>query len=282
MCAVRSLTRALMRGDTDAAAPHIPALLAPTLAAAASPLMPDLCNLAKGCSVMMAQAPLSADLLAELIRRLRELGASPSWHLRGCTLPPIQLIAYRSQFATPASDHRSAVRELLLSLLADARQEVREAAVPIYSGFIRIHGEAERRRAFEWAMDRLKRGKGVNGRGVVPNGDAATRHGGVLALAALVMLAPYDVPHWLPQVLDVLAGYSNEPQARCRCCCAPTGRVPDLPPSDRAQPIKAAVTKAFADFRRTHTDNWVAHRERFTPEQQEILSDMVVVPSFYA
>ena len=60
----------------------------------------------------------------------------------------------------------------------------------------------------------------------------------------------------------------------------PRGVAPTSLP--RAQPIKAAVTKAFADFRRTHTDNWVAHRERFTPEQQEILSDMVVVPSFYA
>ena len=32
------------------------------------------------------------------------------------------------------------------------------------------------------------------------------------------------------------------------------------------------MTKAFADFRRTHQDNWAAHRERFTAEQQEILS----------
>jgi proteasome activator subunit 4 len=87
----------------------------------------------------------------------------------------------------------------------------------------------------------------------------AERHAGVLALAALVMLAPYGVPEWLPQVLDRLASFANQPQ-----------------------PIKAAVTKSFADFRRTHQDNWAQHKQRFTEEQQDVLSDMVVAPSFYA
>ena len=51
----------------------------------------------------------------------------------------------------------------------------------------------------------------------------------MLALAALVSLAPYDVPCWLPALLERLAGYFNAPQ-----------------------PIKGVVTKAFADFKRTH------------------------------
>ena len=38
----------------------------------------------------------------------------------------------------------------------------------------------------------------------------------------------------------------------------------------------------FADFKRTHQDNWASHRERFTPEQQDLISDMLVSPSFYA
>jgi proteasome activator subunit 4 len=81
----------------------------------------------------------------------------------------------------------------------------------------------------------------------------------VLALAALVSLAPYDVPCWLPALLERLAGYFNAPQ-----------------------PIKGVVTKAFADFKRTHQDNWAAHKERLTYEQQELISDMLISPSFYA
>ena len=81
----------------------------------------------------------------------------------------------------------------------------------------------------------------------------------MLALAALVSLAPYDVPCWLPALLERLAGYFNAPQ-----------------------PIKGVVTKAFADFKRTHQDNWASHRERFTAEQQDLISDLLVMPSFYA
>ena len=81
----------------------------------------------------------------------------------------------------------------------------------------------------------------------------------VLAVSSLVMLAPYDVPSWLPEVIELLAAFHNEPQ-----------------------PIKGCVSQAFADFKRTHQDNWAAHRERFTPEQQDLISDMLVSPSFYA
>ena len=48
------------------------------------------------------------------------------------------------------------------------------------------------------------------------------------------------------------------------------------------QPIKTTVTKTFAEFKRTHQDNWAAHKQRLTMEQQDLLSDMVVAPSFYA
>ena len=157
---------------------------------------------------------------------------------------------------------------------------MREATAPIYSGFVRLHGTAERARAERWAARQAARAS-------LPE-----RHGGVLALAALVSLAPYDVPCWLPALLERLAGYFNAPQ-----------------------PIKGVVTKAFADFKRTHQvrvrvrvrvrvspslglglgypnpnpnlnpnpnqDNWAAHKERLTYEQQELISDMLISPSFY-
>ena len=46
--------------------------------------------------------------------------------------------------------------------------------------------------------------------------------------------------------------------------------------------VKGTVTKAFADFKRTHQDDWAAQREKLTPEQQELISDTLISPSFYA
>ena len=45
---------------------------------------------------------------------------------------------------------------------------------------------------------------------------------------------------------------------------------------------QATVTSTIAEFKRTHQDNWAAHKQRLTLEQQELLSDLVVAPSFYA
>lgn len=167
--------------------------------------------------------------------------------------------AYETYHTCAHRTHRTAPRHtaphpphrtggpLLTAPASPPASQVREATAPIYSGFVRLHGTAERARAERWAARQAARAS-------LPE-----RHGGVLALAALVSLAPYDVPCWLPALLERLAGYFNAPQ-----------------------PIKGVVTKAFADFKRTHQDNWAAHKERLTYEQQELISDMLISPSFYA
>jgi hypothetical protein len=60
-------------------------------------------------------------------------------------------------------------------------------------------------------------------------------------------------------VLDRLGNFANEPQ-----------------------PLKAAVARTFAEFKRTHQDNWAAHKLRLTIEQQEMLADSAVAPHWYA
>ena len=67
------------------------------------------------------------------------------------------------------------------------------------------------------------------------------------------------MPGWLPDVLERLSNFFGEPQ-----------------------PIKGTVMRAFSNFKRTHQDNWAAHKMRFTPEQLDLISDMLVAPSFYA
>ena len=65
---------------------------------------------------------------------------------------------------------------------------MREASAAILGGFVRLHGPAERVKTLKWARARTKKGR-----------PAAARHAGALALVALVQLAPYDVPAWLPE-----------------------------------------------------------------------------------
>ena len=162
--------------------------------------------------------------------------------------PAPQLLAYRGQFVEGGEAHTSATRGLLQGLMLDPQQEVREAAAAVLSGFVRLHGPSERALALEWVQQRVRRGAPLS-----------ERHAGVLTLASLVMLEPYEVPGWLPPVLEKLSSFFREPQ-----------------------PIKGAVSRTFADFKRTHQDNWAAHKLRFTSEQQDIISDMLDPPSFYA
>ena len=119
----------------------------------------------------------------------------------------------------------------------------------MYAGTVRLRVPAERARA-------LAPGREAN---AADQAALPERHGGVLALAALLRLAPYDIPPWLPRRDRAARAFVAAPQ-----------------------PIKGTVTKAFADFKRTHQDDWAAQREKLTPEQQELISDTLISPSFYA
>jgi len=242
------LRHCLKIGRPQSCSAHLPPLLPVVLFAAASAQPPDLSNFGRSVAVLLAQSPMSQALYDALVSAVSAIASSQSWHLRGCLLPLLKLLVYRGQFIEPRGVYRSRLADLLLRLLADAQQEVREATMPLVSGFVRLHGASARRQVLAWAVQRTRK-----------SAPLAELHAGVLGLEALVMLAPYDVPVWLPEVLERLASFANKPQ-----------------------PIKSSVTKTFADFRRTHQDNWAEHRQRLSVEQQELLADMVVAPSFYA
>ena len=52
---------------------------------------------------------------------------------------------------------------------------------------------------------------------------------------------------WLPEHVTLLARFSGEPS-----------------------PVKSTVTKAVAEFRRTHADTWNIQKDSFTEEQLEV------------
>ena len=81
-----------------------------------------------------------------------------SWHLRGSTIIPLQLVAFRGQFCRGAEVHRDSIRALLQTLMLDGQQEVREAASTVFSGFVRLHGTSERLALLEWVHRHVRRG----------------------------------------------------------------------------------------------------------------------------
>ncbi|KAJ4458724.1 putative proteasome activator subunit 4 [Paratrimastix pyriformis] len=114
-----------------------------------------------------------------------------------------------------------------------------------------------------------------------------SRHGGLLGLAALVLAYPYTIPGchiphtqtsfypccmsphhaaypytipgWMPDVLCVLAGHASDPA-----------------------PMQRTVKDLFTRFWWTHKDGWATeHRECFTPEQLDIVTELVVAPSYF-
>ena len=58
----------------------------------------------------------------------------------------------------------------------------------------------------------------------------------------------YKCFSWLPDHVTLLARFAGEPT-----------------------PVKSTVTKAVAEFRRTHADTWNIQKDSFTEEQLEVM-----------
>ena len=91
---------------------------------------------------------------------------------------------------------------------------------------------------------------------------AARQQMSVFVICAAVMGRPYDTPVWLPEALAALSKHSFEQRA--------------------ALSVREVVKMVCSEFKRTHTDNWEAHRKQFTQAQIEALEDVVDTPHYYA
>jgi proteasome activator subunit 4 len=87
-----------------------------------------------------------------------------------------------------------------------------------------------------------------------------TQQTNVYALCALVLAFPYEVPEVIPPVLALLARFMNGPLA-----------------------IVEVIRQTFTNFKRTHQDEWeVNHRLKFTQEQLDAFSEVLISPHYYA
>ncbi|KAF9434968.1 hypothetical protein BGZ76_007123 [Entomortierella beljakovae] len=230
----------------------------------------DLQQLATLTLLQLARFTYPANLVSEIVNILCGiLKDSPSWHIRNNVLPVIQIFFYTNLYSMDL-DMMVKVVDAVSGMLLDPQIEVRQLAASTLSGIV----QCSQRDAINKLITDFKRllnstplpkrskkdGSSPKGSQLEEYSEALVkRHGGVLGLSSLLGAFPYDVPKWMPEVMVFLSKYFSDPP-----------------------PVSTAVKKVFGDFKRTHQDTWHEDQLQFNHEELEVLSDMLISPSYYA
>lgn len=115
------------------------------------------------------------------------------------------------------------------------------------------------------------------------------QHAAVLGLASLILAFPYELPAWLPDVIEAIALRVNDPAPiQVRRPPRVAGVGPFLVDADAlcafdvVTALQNTVKKTLAEFRRTHQDTWHLDKLAFTDDQLSMLTDLLVSPGYYA
>lgn len=184
------------------------------------------------------------------------------------------------------SDESRVITERLVELLSDDRKEVQDTARLALSAVLSAAemgpvsrlaqtycemglesvGTGKRRKDNKGRAQKLPPGSSGGGDDAASASEAAEKQrakaqlASTMVLSSLVLAYPYEVPPYVPRCMTVLA------------------RLFSGPPS-----LQAVIKQAFTDFKRTHQDEWESnHRLRFTPDELDALSDVLVSPHYYA
>lgn len=220
----------------------------------------DLSILAKAAFELLKWRIFPDTHLRKAVSILLSSAEDPNWRTRSATLTFLRSFMYRHTFIL-SNDEKQKIWKTVENLLTDNQVEVREHAAAVLAGLMKGEdGELSkdfRERALSEATKLQKRRKQRSSSSSGPS--IASVHGRVLALAACVLSVPYDMPSWLPEHATLLARFVGEPS-----------------------PVKSTVTKAVAEFRRTHADTWSVQKDSFTEEQLEVLADTSSSSSYFA
>ncbi|GLT53719.1 hypothetical protein SLA2020_269720 [Shorea laevis] len=197
----------------------------------------DLSTLAKVAFELLKWRIFWEPHLQEAVSVILSSANDPNWRTRSATLTYLRTLCIGTLSVSHVREHAAAV---LAGLMKGGDEDL---------------ARDFRDRAYLKANDlqRKKKRRNFSGHSI------ASIHGTVLALAASVLSAPYDMPSWLPEHVTLLARFAGEPS-----------------------PVKSTVTKAVAEFRRTHADTWNVQKNSFTEEQLEVLADTSASSSYFA
>ncbi|XP_073268690.1 proteasome activator subunit 4 isoform X1 [Populus alba] len=219
----------------------------------------DLSTLAKACFELLKWRIFWAPHLQRAVSVILCSANDLNWRTRSATLTYLRTFMYRHTFIL-SNVEKQQIWKTVESLLRDNQVEVREHAATVLAGLVKGGNEDLardfRERAYLEANTIHRKRKQRN---LKTGQSIASVHGAVLALVASVLSVPYDMPSWLPDHVTLLACFGGEPS-----------------------PVKSTVTKAIAEFRRTHADTWNVQKDSFTEEQLEVLADTSSSSSYFA
>ncbi|KAM1341287.1 hypothetical protein ACFX2F_005761 [Malus domestica] len=219
----------------------------------------DLSTLAKAAFELLKWRIFWGPHLQEAVSVILSSANDSNWRIRSATLTYLRTFMYRHTFILSSAEKQQIWRTVE-NLLLDNQVEVREHAAAVLAGLMKGGDEDLakdfRDKAYTEATTLQRKRKR---RTLSSSQSIASIHGAVLALVASVLSAPYDMPSWLPEHVTLLARFSGEPS-----------------------PVKSTVTKAVAEFRRTHADTWNIQKDSFTEEQLEVLADTSSSSSYFA
>ncbi|CAH2053834.1 unnamed protein product [Thlaspi arvense] len=228
----------------------------------------DLSTLAKAAFELLKWRVFPGSHLQKVIGVILSSADDSNWRIRSSTLTYLRTFMYRHTFIL-THEEKQKIWKTVEKLLVDSQVEasssfaffhVREHAAAVMAGLMKGGDEdfaADfRDRSYAEANSIQKK---RNRRKSSSTQSIAEVHGAVLGLVASVLSVPYDMPSWLPDHVTLLARFAGEPT-----------------------PVKSTVTKAVAEFRRTHADTWNIQKDSFTEEQLEILADTSSSSSYFA
>ena len=93
-----------------------------------------------------------------------------------------------------------------------------------------------------------------------PNLERTTsrRHSGVLGLGSIVRAYPHEMQPDAAKALLEVAKHLNDPS-----------------------PIPSSVRHILSDFWKSHREQWQLHKECFSPEELDDLTEQMIAPSYY-
>jgi len=214
--------------------------------------------------------------ITRVLAILKDMSEHENWQIRQACAHFLRCFQGVHKFLL-SEEQANTVLSIAISLLSDDRREVSTAATSALTGilvtmpqsaleelvakYIKIANKSVKKKKKKVVEAELSKEEAEE-KAIKEKQRAKRQQRSVYVLCAVVMGRPYDTPPYIPEALAALSKHSFEQRASLG--------------------VREEVKRVCSEFKRTHTDNWEAHKKQFTREQLEALEDVVSTPHYYA
>ncbi|KAG6609686.1 Proteasome activator complex subunit 4 [Phytophthora cinnamomi] len=225
------------------------------------------------------------EAVTRLLELLKRLSTSRTWKTRGAVLRFTMTLAFYHWVFFP-SNLKEQVHAFICAFLTDEQREVQAMAKYALRGLLhneqpaaveamsvrltesagqarvkfpklkrrceRLEAEGATQEELQKAQERLKALE-------------AKMMESVLSLSAVILAFPHDVPSFVPPIFEELGRFLYMKRS-----------------SNTISFLEKAVKETLLDFKRTHQDNWLETKTKFTPAQLDVIEDVAIAPSYFS